>query len=164
MNQTLKVFILAAIPFGLALGLVTGLRSGLSNGLGAGVICGLLFGIAIAGFVHYQTTKFQKLRPKYEAEGLVLDGGANLGGNGGFLFLTKQRLVFEPHGANSKSAKRVEIPLADIKEVKPAGGKLIRRFEVVTAGTTHSFLVENRDAWLEAFLPLLAWTANPSAS
>lgn len=164
MKQTLKIFVLAAVPFGLALGLVTGLRSGLSSGLGAGLICGLLFGVAITGFIHYQTNKFAKLRPKYEPEGLVIDGGANLGGNGGFLFLTKQRLVFEPHGANSKSAKRVEIPLADIKEVKPAGGKLVRRFEVVTATATHSFLVENRDAWLEAFLPLLAWTAKPSAS
>ena len=85
----------------------------------------------------------------------MLDGGANLGGAGGYLFLTKQRIVFEPHGANSKSAKRVEIPLGDIKEVRPAGGKLVRRFEVVTARGTHSFLVENRDAWLTAFAPLL---------
>ena len=67
----------------------------------------------------------------------------------------RDHLVFEPHGANSKSAKRVEIPLGDIKEVRPAGGKLVRRFEVVTARGTHSFLVENRDAWLTAFAPLL---------
>jgi hypothetical protein len=155
MKQTLKIFFLAAIPFGLALGLVNGFRSGLASGVGSGILCGLLFGAAIAGFVHYQSNKFAKLRPKYEPEGLVLDSGANVGGVGGWLFLTKQRLVFEPHGANAKSAKRIEIPLGDIKEVKPGGGKLVRRFEVVTASATHSFLVESRDKWLESFAPLL---------
>lgn len=155
MKQTLKIFVLAAVPFGLAMGLVNGVRSGLTSGIGSGVIAGLLFGAAIAGFVHYQANKFSKLRPKYEPEGLVIDGGANLGGVGGWLFLTKQRLVFEPHGANAKNAKRVEIPLGDIKEVKPGSGKLVRRFEVATANTSHSFLVENRDKWLESFAPLL---------
>lgn len=155
MKQTFKIFVLAAVPFGLALGLVNGFRSGLSSGLGSGILCGLIFGGAIAGFVHYQVNKFAKLRPKYEPEGLVIDGGANLGGVGGWLFLTKQRLVFEPHGANNKSAKRVEIPLGNITEVKPASGRLVRRFEVATANTTHSFLVENREKWLESFAPLL---------
>ena len=155
MKHTLKIFLIAAVPFGLSLGLVNGFRSGLSSGLGSGILCGLLFGAAMAGFVHYQSNKFAKLRPKYEPEGLVIDGGANLGGAGGWLFLTKQRLVFEPHGANTKSAKRIEIPLSDIKEVKPASGRLARRFEVATANATHSFLVEHRDKWLESFAPLL---------
>lgn len=155
MKPTLKIFLLAALPFGIAMGLVNGVRSGLTSGLGSGTISGLLFGAAIAGFVHYQSNKFAKLRPKYEPEGLVLDGGANLGGTGGWLFLTKQRLVFEPHGANAKSAKRIEIPLGEIKGVAPGAGRLVRRFEVTAANGTHSFLVENRDKWLEAFAPLL---------
>lgn len=155
MKQTLKIFALASIPFGLAMGLVNGMRSGLSSGLGSGIVTGLLFGAAITAFVRYQSNKFAKLRPKYEPEGLVIDGGANLGGIGGWLFLTKQRLVFEPHGANAKNAKRVEIPLGDIRGVSPGSGKLVRRFEVATANGSHSFLVENRDKWLESFAPLL---------
>jgi len=152
--RLLKIFALAAIPFGLAMGLVNGIRHGWQSGVGSGVGCGVLFGLLITWFLKRQAQRFEALRPKYEPEGIVLDGGANLGGAGGWLFLTKQRVVFEPHKLNV-GAKRVEIPLGDIKEVRPAAGKLVRRFELVTAGATHAFLVEKRDQWLQAFPALL---------
>jgi hypothetical protein len=141
------------------LGLVTGLRQGWQAGLGSGVTCGFLFGLLIATFMQRQAKNLDKLRPRYEKEGLVLCSPANLGGAGGWLFLTKQRLAFEPHKINL-GGKHVSIPLADVHEVRPASGKLVRRFEVVTAKATHSFLVENRDEWLAAFTPLLGKTSS----
>jgi hypothetical protein len=101
-----------------------------------------------------QVRRFEKLRPKYEPEGIVLDAPANLGGAGGWLILTKKRLAFEPHKLNV-GANRLELALGDISEVRPATGKLVRRFEVVARGQTHSFLVENREQWFAAFTPLL---------
>lgn len=154
MKRFLQIMVMAGVPFGAALGLVGGWKHGLASGLGSGIACGLMFGLAIATFVHVQSKKFARLRPTYEKEGLVLDGGANLGGKGGWLFLTKQRLVFEPHGVNVGAA-RVEIPLGTITEVRPASGMLVRRFEVLVPGKTYSFLVEKRDQWLESFAPLL---------
>jgi hypothetical protein len=154
MKRFLQVFVMAGVPFGLTLGVVSGLQHGLASGLGAGIGCGLMFGLAIATFMHIQSKKFMRVRPQCDKEGLVIDGGANLGGKGGWLFLTKQRLVFQPHGGNV-GASRVEVPLSTIKEVRPGSGKLVRRFEVVTATATYSFLVESRDKWLEAFAPLL---------
>jgi hypothetical protein len=153
-----KTFLIAAIPFGLALGLVNGIRSGWQSGVGSGVLCGVLFGGLITWFMHRQARRFEKIRPKYEPEGIVLDAPANLGGTGGWLILTKKRVVFEPHKLNV-GGKPVEIPLGEIKEVRPASGKLVRRFELVTATATHSILVENRDQWLAAFTPLLAVSA-----
>jgi hypothetical protein len=154
----LKTFALAGIPFGLAMGVVNGLRQGWKSGLGSGVAAGILFGALITFFIMRQARRFEQLRPKYEPEGIVLDAPANLGGAGGWLILTKKRLVFEPHKLNV-GAKHVSVPLEKISEVRPATGKLVRRFEVVVPGATHSFLVENREQWLAAFTPLLAVTA-----
>ena len=154
-----KTMLLAGVPFGLMLGLVNGVRHGWQAGLGSGVVCGFLFGFLIAMFLRRQARRFEQLRPQYEPEGIVLDAPANLGGAGGWLVLTKQRIVFEPHKLQM-GAKRVSVPLGDITEVRPASGKLVRRFEVVTKGATHSFLVENREQWLAAFTPLLAKTAS----
>ncbi|HUS32773.1 MAG TPA: hypothetical protein VMZ53_29935, partial [Kofleriaceae bacterium] len=96
----LKTFLIAAIPFGVALGVVNGVRQGWKSGVGSGVLCGLLFGALITWFISRQARRFETLRPKYEPEGIVLDAPANLGGAGGWLILTKQRLVFEPHKLN----------------------------------------------------------------
>ena len=157
--KTLKMMALTGVPFGLMLGLVNGIRNGWQSGLGSGVVCGLLFGFLIAFFLKRQAQRFEQLRPQYEPEGIVLDSPANLGGVGGWLFLTKQRCVFEPHKLNV-GAKRVDMKLGDITEVRPAQGKLVRRFEIVAKGAAHSFLVENREQWLAAFTPLLAKTAS----
>jgi hypothetical protein len=160
----IKTFALAAIPFGTAMGIVNGLRQGWKSGVGSGIVAGILFGFLIAFFLKRQAQRFEQLRPKYEPEGIVLDAPANLGGAGGWLILTKQRLVFEPHKLNTPArAKRVDVPLGKITEVRPASGKLVRRFEIVTAGATHSFLVENREQWLAAFTPLLALTSKAGA-
>jgi hypothetical protein len=153
----IKTFALAGIPFGLALGIVNGVRHGWKSGVGSGVACGIVFGFLLAFFMKRQAQRFDKLRPTYEPEGIVLDAPANLGGAGGWLILTKQRLVFEPHKLNL-GGKRVEVKLGDITEIRPAAGKLVRRFEVVSRGATHTFLVENRDQWLAAFTPLLGVT------
>ena len=154
-----KTMLLAGVPFGLMLGLVNGVRQGWQSGVGSGVLCGALFGFLIAFFLRRQAQRFEKLRPQYEPEGIVLDAPANLGGAGGWLILTKQRLVFEPHKLNV-GAKRISVRLADITDVRPAQGKLVRRFEVVEKASTHSFLVENREQWLAAFTRLLARTAS----
>ena len=74
---------------------------------------------------------------------------------GGVLEAVSLPLEFNRETALNVGAKRISVRLADITDVRPAQGKLVRRFEVVEKASTHSFLVENREQWLAAFTPLL---------
>jgi len=137
----------AGIPFGLAMGTFNGVQSGALPGLVSGVVMGVAFGLVLAGFVRWQSGKFDKIRPEFEAEGLELDGPANLGATGGWLFLSKRRLVFVPHKINL-STKRTEIPRGDIVESKAT--RAARGLEVVTKDGSHKFAVDPRDNFKQA--------------
>lgn len=135
------------VPFGLCMGLFYSSRG--SGAIAMGIANGVLFGCAMAGILAWQQKRSAKLRAHYEAEGLVHDGPANYGAAGGWLVLTKQRLVFEPHKLNLGLGKRAEIAVADIGGARRGDGVLPNKIAVVThANQTFQFVVRNRDEWL----------------
>jgi hypothetical protein len=94
-------------------------------------------------------------------ETLIREGGASLQRGvevvGGRLFLTNQRLLFEPH-AITFQRDAVETPLSDIEALVPLWTKLFGLLPIVPnvvglktfSGADLEFLVFSRKAWLEA--------------
>jgi hypothetical protein len=148
-NQSfLRTFILTAVPFALAMGLMFSTSAGLTRGLITGAACGLAFGLAMAGFAEFQARRFKPFVSSFESEGIVLDGPATLRGAGGWLVLTKQRLVFQPHKVNI-GGERTEIAAEDIGGARRGDGIVPNTIAVVTrSNQTLQFVVRGRDTWL----------------
>jgi hypothetical protein len=144
----LRTFLMTAVPFAIAMGLVFSTSAGLPRGLITGAAAGFAFGLAMAGFAEFQARRFKPFVSSFEAEGIVLDGPANLGSAGGWLVLTKQRLVFQPHKLNV-GAQRTEIATDEIAGARRGDGVAPNKIAVVTRGNqTVQFVVRNRNAWL----------------
>jgi hypothetical protein len=139
---------ITGVPFGIAMGLA---NSGRNGGLVTAVVGGILFGGAMAGFMAYQEKRSAKLLAQYEPEGIVHHGPANhMAGLavGGWLVLTRQRLVFEPHKANL-GGKRLDIAADDIAGSRPGDGIVPNKIAVATrGGQTLQFVVRDRATWL----------------
>jgi hypothetical protein len=140
------------IPFGIFMGFYQGLAShppSAAVGVIAGTASGVLFGGAMAAFMQSQTKKAALLREEFTAEGLLFDAAANLGAKGGWLFLTKRRLVFVPHKLNI-GAKRVELELPAIAAMRELTG-MRRGVEIGTTDTQrYTFVVTDRAKWIES--------------
>ena len=144
----LRTFIMTAVPFTIAMGLVFSTSAGLARGLITGAVAGIGFGLAMAGFAAFQSRRFQTFVSSFEAEGIVLDGPANLGSAGGWLVLTTKRLVFQPHNLNV-SRQRTEIATDEIAGARCGDGVVPNKIAIVTrANRTVQLVVRNRDAWL----------------
>src|SRR3569832_2567093 len=84
-------------PFGAAMGLFFAAQHGASRGLVSGLLAGAVFGCAMAGIMKWQHARAATVIAPYEAEGILHHGPANhVAGTaiGGWLVVTKQRLVF----------------------------------------------------------------------
>lgn len=150
------------VPFGLFMGGFFAVQNGMTEGMASGLACGVLFGLTMAWFATRQAKKFIAMRPQFAAEGLVHDGAASvssgIGKSGGWLFLTKQRLIFEPHKVNV-GAKRIELALTEIAAARAPKGVFASRLEVTAkTGDAYRFIVRERDLWLA----MLASAARPS--
>jgi hypothetical protein len=147
MKTFIRNALMTGVPFGLLMGLAYAERG--TGALAMGIANGVAFGCAMAGFMAWQRKRAAKLRAAYDAEGLVHDGPANFGAAGGWLFLTKQRLVFEPHKLNLGLGKRTELAVADIAGVRAGDGALANKIAIVTTrNQTVQFVVRDRDEWL----------------
>ena len=135
--------------FGVGMGAFNATRYGMTSGIASGLGMGVAFGLAVAGFLHWQHKKAGLAREQFGAEGLELDAPCNMGPAGGWLFLTKQRLVWIPHALNV-GAKRVEIARADITSTKAKGRKL----EILTTAAPQTFLLRATDEWAAAITSL----------
>jgi len=152
-----KMALRTGVPFGIFMGFYQGMAShppSVAVGAIAGTASGVVFGTTMALFVRSQYKKAALLRGQFTAEGLLFDAAANLGAKGGWLFLTKQRLVFVPHKLNF-GAKRVELAVKNIAALRENSGARARGVDVGYApeggGTQqHSFVVEKRDEWMKA--------------
>lgn len=154
MNRFVSTAIRAGVPFGIGMGLFNGLqRHDLVAGAMSGLAMGVAFGLAMAAFLQWQSKKFIAMRSEFSDEGLLHDGPATLRATGGWLFLTKQRLVFVPHKINT-STVRIELPIAGITAV--SGNK--RNLELATAKGSHVFKVDPRDDWQKHMFDRLALT------
>jgi hypothetical protein len=145
----MKRFLLNALMTGVPFGLCMGMFYSGRGALAMGVVNGVAFGLAMGGFMAWQHKRSATLLAQYEAEGLVHHGPANYGAAGGWLVLTKQRLIFEPHKLNLGLGKRLEIPATEIGGARAGDGAIPNKIAVVThANQTVQFVVRNRAEWL----------------
>jgi hypothetical protein len=139
----------AAGKFGLAnaaLWLIVFGADGLILALVSGVF-GTLFGYWLFG---RRARKTDGMRAKLEAEGIIKDAQASLSAlwthTEGWLFLTKQRLVFEPF--DSAHAKLgFDASLVAIETALVRGWFLRERVEVSAHGTTRRLAVDEPADW-----------------
>ena len=145
------------IPMGILAGVVLGLVRGPSNGVIWGLLIsgasGLVFGLSMARFMAVQRRRFAQARPDFTGEPLLHDGPANhfLDGEGvgGWLFLTRERLLFRSHRFNLQRHE-LSIPLEQIAEVHPV--RTARIFPnglrlVIHSGREERFVVEAHRRW-----------------
>ena len=136
---------LQGLVFGTAMFLVS---SGNGSALRMAIFSGAAFAAFMTVLIVWRDKRGAKVRAPYEAEGIVHDGPANHASNGGWLVLTKQRLVFEPHKLNF-SSKRTELGVDDIAGARPGDGVLPNKIVVVTrSNQSLQFVVNGRSAWL----------------
>ena len=140
------------------MGIVSGFSGGLSFGLVTGAASGLAFGLAMAGFMAIQRRRFSRTRPEFRGEELLHDGPANHfvngEGVGGWLFLTRDRLLFRSHQVNIQPHE-LSVPLADIAEIQPV--RTARIFPnglrlVTRSGREERFVVEAHRRWSDEIL------------
>ena len=165
MKSFLRTILIAGVPFGIVMGIAIGvpaalllgfignLSQGVSFVAGISALSGLAFGIGIATFMLIQRRSFTTKREEFTEEGLLHDGPAThliyAEGVGGWLYLTKSRIVFRSHKINIQ-VHEWSTPLDDIVEVRPVrtvkilpNGLLI----VTRSGKNERFVVEGNKKW-----------------
>ena len=166
MKSFVKTALITGVAFGIPMGIFFGVRMGIVHGFSAGVSFGLVtgaasglaFGLAMAGFMAIQRRRFSQARPEFRGEELLHDGPANhlLNGEGvgGWLFLTRERLLFRSHQFNNQPHE-LSVPLAEIAAVQPVrtakifpnGLRLVTR-----SGREERFVVEAHRRWRDEIL------------
>lgn len=130
-----NIYLKAALMFGVMIGVplsvlgvclaITKGRTyiflGIAVGMILGLIGGILFGLFMALFVKCQTIMFKRKRKEIAKEyDIIYDDAANhfVGkeGVGGWLFLTRDRLIFMSHNFNLQNHNST-IPLHTIKSI-----------------------------------------------
>jgi hypothetical protein len=154
MKAFLKTAILTGTVFGVAMGMLFARIFGTPWALLSALPNGALFGLAMATFMHWQGSAFQKQTPCQEGEVLVKQGPANhfrgLEGVGGWLYLTNRRLVFRSHAFNVQNHE-LSLPLAAVQAVEtcPTAWVIPNGLRLLTADGIERFVVYGRRAWLE---------------
>ena len=163
MRAFAKTALITGVAFGIPMGLLAGVVFGIAHGFSSGVrfglmlapISGVAFGLAMTGFMAIQRRRFAQGRSQFTGEQLLHDGPANhfLNGEGvgGWLFLTKERLLFRSHQFNIQRHE-LSVPLAEIAEVQPVWtAKMFPNgLRVVTrSGRAERFVVEARRRWCD---------------
>lgn len=156
MKELFRTFLLSSISFGVIMGMFFSLIFwNLTLGIITGLASGVLFGLTISIFAYIQTSKFKKDSSSItNGAAVIYCGGANhFKGKeavGGFLYLTKDELIFKSHNLNFQSHEtRIEIRhIENIKKVNTLGlipnGMMI----VSNDGICDRFVVNNRKKWL----------------
>lgn len=122
----IKEYFMVAAVYGSLMGILLGLvNQSLVAGLLATVFCGALFSFLIFLFSRSMEKKFLKMRAEMEKEQrIICDGAATIQGNGGWLFLLEEDILFCPHKINF-SAKKMKIPLSVIESVKVQKNQIV---------------------------------------
>jgi hypothetical protein len=161
MKSLAKTALITGLPFGISMGVLAGVAFGITRRLSNGVVfglvvaiaSGLVFGLAMASFMAIQRRRFAQARPDFASEQLLHDGPANHffngEGVGGWLFLTRERLLFRSHKYNFQRHE-LSIPLEEIAEIRPVRTAIIlpNGLRIITrSGRDDRFLVEARRKW-----------------
>ncbi len=123
----IKEYATVAVIYGSLMGVFLGLANqSIAVGLLATVFCGVLFSFLIFLFSKPMEKKFsQKMRAEIEKEQrIICDGAATIQGNGGWLFLLEDAILFCPHKINF-STKKMKIPLSVIESVKAQKNQIV---------------------------------------
>jgi membrane-anchored protein YejM (alkaline phosphatase superfamily) len=154
MMTFLKNFLITGLPMAILMGVAYNFLYDWKLALFGAVFSGVGFGLAMAGFAAYLKNKFQKNPLTFpDGEQIIKEGVANhknkLEAAGGYLYLTDQRLLFQPHKFNFNS-QQIEIPLGEVSKavtysalgLLPTGIKIILKDD-----TERKFVVEKRKEW-----------------
>lgn len=156
MKSTIKTIVYATLLFAFFMSIFFSLITlSLFKGIIKGTLSGILFGIFIGIFMFFQNKKFKRLGLEItNGKEIIYNGPANhftkSEAAGGWLFLTKDELIFQSHKYNLKPHQTI-IKLSDIKELKKKSiAKLIRKgLEIETVdGREEVFVVNNLDEWI----------------
>jgi hypothetical protein len=133
------------------MGVFFSLTSG--DGILLGLGTGAFFGIGMAAATAAFQKRLERDPPVFDREEVLLQSPANhfrgVEGVGGWLMLTDQRLVFQPHSLNVQKAEW-SVPLSELIRVEPRRtlGILPNGLRAVTTAGEERFVVEDRTPWL----------------
>jgi len=138
---------LAGLPFGIVMGLFFSLIFG--EGILPGLAVGVFFGVGMAAF----QGRGKGNPPAFDGEKVLFQSLANhfrgVESVGGWLVLTDQRLLFQPHRLNIQK-EEWSVHLSDLIRLEPRRtlGFLPNGLGAVTATGEERFVVEERMLWL----------------
>lgn len=150
MKDFLKTFFITGILFGLFVLIFV------KTNISAGIFSGIFFGMTLAVFKYFQTKKFKKMDSTIP-DILFSDGANHFSGKesvGGWLFLTKTKLIFKAHKFNINTQEGLSIELKDIVSVNPIStfGFIPNGLLISTNSTQEQFVVSGRKNWIEKIL------------
>ena len=147
MKRFLILALLAGLPFGIVMGVFFSLIFG--EGILLGLTTGTFFGIWTAA----SQRRNERNPPAFEGENVLFQSPANhfrgIESVGGWLVLTDQRLLFQPHRFNIQK-EEWSLPLSDLIRMEPrrSFGILPTGMGAVTTAGEERFMVEKRMPWL----------------
>lgn len=161
-TNTVVMGLFSGSAFGLFMGFFLGLSTtSFSSGFNFGLGLGIFFGLAIAIFSHFVGLKNKVIPEDIANEGVVAHGPANHfkgpEGRGGWLYLTRQNMIFKPHNMNIQN-EALRISLNDIRKygerstlgIVPNG-----IFIELPSGRTEKFVIGQRGEWIELLYKLI---------
>ena len=166
MKEYLKTLLIAGVPFGIIMSLFYSIVNGVNAGIIGGISSGLLFGLLVSVFVQSQKRKFKKVSSEItNGKDVIIDGGANhfIGKEsvGGWLFLTKDEIIFKSHGFNFQR-HQLTIGLNQISGVNAIStlGFVPNGLEIIALnGNNERFVVNNRRVWIKKINEAIAQTS-----
>lgn len=113
-------------------------------GLIGGILFGLLFGLIMQILLSSIDKKVQPIRNKISKENLILiEGGANLSGAGGWLFVTDKGIEFHTHNFNFDN-RNFSYTHDEIVSIKKNGRKLV----IITTKVKYVLNVDKVETWI----------------
>ena len=134
--------ILGGLLFGVAMCLAIGVI-----GLLAGVLFAVLFGLIMQITVSHlekSPTWAAKRAEISQTKTIIVEGAANLDGNGGWLFVTDQGVEYYTHKMNFDNRTLI-FTNDQISTITKEGSKLV----IVACNTKYKFVVNYVDTWLQ---------------
>jgi hypothetical protein len=155
--------LMAGFPFGVIMGIFYSwnlgrLAIGIPLGIGVGVLFGLLFALFVRWFVQRTTSRFQADRPDFGSESVLIEGPANHGAVGGYLWITDRRVHFASHSLNIQNHDWTVL-LSEIRNIQA-----VKTFGFIDKGISirtnnaekHRFAVINSRRWAEVIHHLIS--------
>ena len=135
---------LASMLGGLVFGVVMMLAIG-PLGILSGILFGVLFGLAMQIMTGSLEKKWATKRAEVSAtKTIIVEGGANLDGNGGWLFVTAEGVEYYTHKMNFDHRTLI-FSNAEVQSIHKEGTKLA----VVANNIKYVFVVNYVDRWLQ---------------